>query len=352
MFRRYPEALCAKIADMMDLRSIKPICDARRLVQIVYLCRSAIRTCMRSGDIEGSLWRSFLGILRQGSLSGAARTLAVAQPTVRRHLETLEASSGTTLFARSPTGPYPEIALDYAPRPRRWKSSARPTSLSAQRRGDSAALAGTVRITASEIVGAEILPRILAQLRERHPALSFDVTLSNRTEDVMRHDADLAIRMVRPAQDQLVARKAGDLTVGLFAHQTWLEGRPKPTDLKALAETKCLIGYDTDRAIIRALEAHGISLSRSAFCFRSDSDLAQLAAIRAGIGVGPCQVGLAARDPALRRVLPHLEFNMEVWIVVHPDLRENRRVRVTFDDLVAGLQGYTNEADARKVSTP
>jgi DNA-binding transcriptional LysR family regulator len=306
---------------------------------------------MRSGDIEWSLWRSFLGILRQGSLSGAARTLAVAQPTVRRHLETLEASLGTTLFARSPTGLVPtEIALDLRASAEAMEAAA--AFLVRTASGDSAALAGTVRITASEIVGAEILPRILAQLRERHPALSFDVTLSNRTEDVMRHDADLAIRMVRPAQGQLVARKAGDLTVGLFAHQTWLEGRPKPTDLKALAETKCLIGYDTDRAIIRALEAHGISLSRSAFCFRSDSDLAQLAAIRAGIGVGPCQVGLAACDPALRRVLPHLEFNMEVWIAVHPDLRENRRVRVTFDDLVAGLQGYMNEADARKVSTP
>jgi DNA-binding transcriptional LysR family regulator len=291
---------------------------------------------MNLENLDWALWRSFLAILREGSLSGAARTLDVAHPTVRRHLDELEARLSAPLFVRSPSGLVAtELALSLRDAAQTMESAAAHLVRTAS--ADAGATAGAVRIAASEIMGVEVLPPILSALKAEHPGLSFELTLSNTIEDVLRHDADIAVRMTRPAQDGLLARKVGRIPLGLYAHESWIARHGQPDSLADPIASGSLIGYDRDPAIIRALADFGLQATRTDFGFRSDSDLAQLAALRAGLGVGVCQQPIADRDPQLRRVLPAFTHGLEIWLVTHPNLRHVRRVRATLDGLASGL---------------
>jgi DNA-binding transcriptional LysR family regulator len=294
---------------------------------------------MSMQNIDWALWRSFLAILRESSLSGAARALDVAHPTVRRHLDELEARLGAPLFVRSPSGLVAtDLALSLREAAQTMESAAYLLLRTAS--AEAGAVAGAVRIAASEIIGVEVLPPILSALKARHPGLSFELTLGNRIEDVLRHDADIALRMTRPAQEGLVARKLGLVPLGLYAHESWIARHGEPVSLVDLIASGFLIGYDRDPAIIRALAALGLHAAPTDFGFRSDSDLAQLAALRSGLGVGLCQHSIAARDPKLRRVLPAFTHALEMWLVTHPNLRDARRVRATLDGLAAGLTDH------------
>jgi DNA-binding transcriptional LysR family regulator len=199
---------------------------------------------------------------------------------------------------------------------------------------------GTVRITASEVMGGEVLPPILAKFHSRNPRISVELALSNRNEDLLRGDADIAVRMVRPTQGALVARRIGRIDIGLYGHRHYLKGRVIPRKLEDLRQ-HALIGYDRDQAYARLLERIGVPFTRDMFAFRSDSDLAQLAALRAGFGIGACQLGIARRKKDLVPLLhSELIIPMEVWLVMHRDLRSSRRIRLTFDLLAAELTNY------------
>jgi DNA-binding transcriptional LysR family regulator len=191
-------------------------------------------------------------------------------------------------------------------------------------------------------MGVEVLPPILSALKARHPGLSFELALTNSVENLLRHDADIAVRMLRPAQDGLLARKVALIPLGLYAHESWIARHGEPGNLMELMESGSLIGYDRESAFIRALATAGVQATPSDFGFRSDNDLAQLAALRAGFGVGVCQKALAARDPTLRHVLPAFTFGLETWLVTHPNLRNVSRVRTVLDELANGLIRYAD----------
>jgi DNA-binding transcriptional LysR family regulator len=197
-----------------------------------------------------------------------------------------------------------------------------------------------VRIAASEIMGAEVLPSILTDFCARHPGVVVELSLSDRAEDLLRRDADIAVRMVRPKQGSLVARRIGSITVGLHAHRRYLHERGQPSNVTQLAQ-HVLIGFDRETTSIRALQRLGLKLRRDDFAFRTDSHLAQLAAIRAGFGIGICQTAIARRDSNLVRVLPNdFGFDLEVWIAMHEDLRATLPMRTIFDHLAAALSDY------------
>lgn len=298
---------------------------------------------MPSVDPGWELYRTFLHAMREGSLSGAARTLDLTQPTVGRHLDQLElALGGVPLFVRSQRGLTPtEAAHSLLPHVETMAAAA--STLIRAASGEAEAARGTVRITASEIVGAEVLPPILAAFRERHPHITVELLLSNQTEDLLQREADIAVRMVRPAQSALLAKHLGRVLCGFHAHRRYLEAHGEPATLGDLAR-HAVIGFDKETASVRAVRAMGVSLSRETFAFRTDSDLAQLAMIRAGCGVGICQRGIARRDPALRAVLTdHFRFELPIWLVMHEDLRESRRMRLMFDHLGEGLSAYLAE---------
>jgi DNA-binding transcriptional LysR family regulator len=291
------------------------------------------------------LYRSFLAVLREGSLSGAARALGLAQPTVGRHVEALEQALGLALFTRSGQGLAPtEAALELRPHAEALAASAAALLRAASGQGSSGTR-GTVRVTASEVVGAEVLTPILARLRRENPGLVVELALSNRTEDLLRRDADIAVRMVRPAQGALVARRLGVVELGLHAHRLYLDRCGAPVVLDDL-RAHALIGFDCESAFTRGLRARGVALHRGMFALRTDSDLAQLAAVRAGFGIGVCQVGLARRDPSLVRVLPDaFSIGLETWLAMHEDLRASRRCRAASDALAAGLADYAASAN-------
>jgi DNA-binding transcriptional LysR family regulator len=295
---------------------------------------------MSGTEPSWELYETFLSVMRTGSLSGASRALAVAQPTVRRRIEALEASLGAVLFTRATNGLVPTDAARVT-RPHAEAMAASAHALVRATSGPLEAERGTVRVTASEIVGLEVLPGLLAPFRAQWPELQLELALSNRLEDLLRRDADVAIRMTAPTQSSLVARKVGVIPVGLFAHRDYLARHPAPKKPAELLKGHALIGADRDRSLINAVSALGLNLSPRDFSIRTDSDGAQLNAVRAGLGIGVCQVPLGERTAALVRVLPKVAIPLEVWVVMHEDQRSVRRVRLVFEHLVKSLGDYT-----------
>src|SRR5271168_3890143 len=280
--------------------------------------------------------RTFVEVARAGSLSGAARRLGLTQPTVGRHIDALEAALGLTLFTRSPRGLTPtSAALALEPHVEAMAAAAAAFGRAAS--GEAAADRGTLRVTASEVIGCEVLPPILASFRAEHPGIAIELGLTNKTEDLARRDADIAVRMVRPTQSGLVARRIGASRIGLYAHRDYLARFGEPRSLADLA-SHCLIGFDRDNSSFRTAGDLARGLKREDFGFRCDNDLAQLAALRAGAGVGGCQENIARRTPELVAILPNvIQYALEVWLVMHEDLKATRRVRLLFDHLAAGL---------------
>jgi DNA-binding transcriptional LysR family regulator len=295
---------------------------------------------MTKTEPSWDFYRTFLAVLKEGSLTGAARVLGLTQPTVGRHIDALEEAMGFQLFTRSQHGlAATHAALELRPHAETLSSAAASFLRTASGQGGS--VKGTVRVSASEIVGVEILPPILADLRERHPDLDIELVLSNALEDLLRRDADIAVRMVEPAQDALVVRWIGNVALGFHAHRRYLERHGAPECLEDLMGHS-LIGFDREApAALSMLRGKLPVFEQTRFALRADSHLAQLAAIRAGFGIGVCQTGLAARDPDLVHVLCDVfEMKLGTWLAMHENLKSTPRCRAAFDALANGLKGY------------
>jgi DNA-binding transcriptional LysR family regulator len=292
-----------------------------------------------TSDIGWELYRSFLAVLIEGSLSGAARALGVAQPTVGRHVAALEKSLGIALFTRSQIGLMPtEAALSLRNYAEAMQSMAAALERAAASQGTG--VRGTVRVTASDVIGVEVLPPIIASLRDEHPDLVLELVLTDRMQDLLRREADIAVRMTRPRQELLVARRVGQIELGLYAHQRYLSRHGTPNTMADLTR-HALIGFDQTTAFIRGAAKSLSGWRREAFAMGTDNNLAQLALIRSGAGIGVCQTAIARRDDSIVRLFArHFSMQMETWITMHEDLRNSPRCRVVFDALVKGLQRY------------
>jgi DNA-binding transcriptional LysR family regulator len=299
---------------------------------------------MSSREPDWNLWRTFLAVMAEGSLSGAARQLRIAQPTVGRHIDELESLLTTSLFTRSQVGLEPTgAARQLAPHAETMATTA--ATLLRIASGEAEQVRGTIRITASETIGGQVLPPILGRFRDAWPQTAIELVLSNDTQDLLRREVDIAVRMVQPSQSALVARKIGMTTIGLFAHPRYIAAHGTPESPADLPH-HTWIGFDQETAGIRALRSMGLDVDRSTFAIRSDSDLAQLAAVRAGVGIGACQLGLA-RDPPLVRVLADaFSFDLGIWVAMHEDLKAIRRMRLMFDHLSRELDAYVATSSA------
>ena len=309
------------------------------LKEIALICIYVIHFCMMQSEPGWELFRTFLEVARDGSLSGAARKLALTQPTVGRHIDALEAALGLSLFSRSPQGlTATPAALELVGHAETMAAA----SAALRRTASSGAHTdrGTVRIAASEMIGCEVLPPMLASFRESHPGIVLELALSNRNEDLLRRDADVAVRMARPRQKSLVARRVGKTAIGLYAHRNYLEAHGAPETLADFGK-HCVIGFDRDDWSLQSLGPLPQEVTRGHFGFRCDSDLAQFAALRAGVGIGGCQHNIARRFKELVPVLDKaIRFELEVWIAMHEDMKSTARVRMLFDHLAAGLAAF------------
>lgn len=300
---------------------------------------------MTAPALDWDHYRTFLAILEEGSQSGAARALGLTQPTVGRHLDALERAAGKPLFLRSHQGLLPtETALSMRSYAETMAASA--AALARTASADSESPEGTVRISVSEVIGLEVLPPILVELQELYPRLTIELSLSDAVEDLLKQQADIAVRMVEPTQGALVSRKIGGIPIGLFAHRRYLERHGTPRTIDDMSAHR-LIGFDRELAYIREAMKIYPGLADMRFDFRSDSNVAQLAMIRAGGGIGMCQVGLGARDPDLVHLFAEqVHMQLRTFLVMHENLRRVPRCRVAFDALAEGLLDYRGTATA------
>ena len=292
------------------------------------------------------LYRSLLAVLEHGSLSAAARELGLTQPTIGRHVEQLEHMLGQQLFTRSQQGLTPSDAA-LALKPFAEIMAATSAALVRTAADAGGQVCGTVRISASEVIGIEVLPNILAGLQEEHPALEIELSSTDAVEDVLNREADIAVRMAEPTQKALIARHVGAIPLGFYAHRRYLEHHGVPASLDDLARHR-LIGFDRQTAFVRAVAQRVPILSDVHFSFRTDSNLAQFAAIKAGCGIGVCQVHLAEQAGDMVRLLAEqFELPLHTWIVMHEDLKTSPRCRAVFDGVVRGLETYVKQGQPR-----
>lgn len=299
-----------------------------------------------TADPDWDHYRSFLAVLREGTLSGAARRLGLTQPTIGRHIDELEARLGVALFSRAPSGLLPtEAARMLEPHAAAMEAAA--GALLRMAGGGAEAARGTVRLTASEIVGVEVLPPMLTAIRRDHPDIVLELAPGNRNEDVLHRAVDIAVRMTRPTQGALVARHIGTVPIGLFARRDYLARRGTPRRLADL-DGHDIIGFDREKPALRGLEALAGALDRDRFALRTDHDLAMLAMLRAGFGLGLCQRGIGLRDGLVPLLEKDIAIPLDIWMTMHGDLRGVRRMRIVFDGLAEGLATYVRASAPKR----
>lgn len=290
----------------------------------------------RSVTFDWNRARGFLVTVEEGSLSAAARALGMAQPTLGRQVRALERDLGVALFERTGRGlALTPSGLELVEHVRAMGEAAARVSLTAS--GRSQSIEGTVRITATEVTAAYVLPPIVAGLRRAEPGIVVEVVASNSLADLRRREADIAVRSVRPTDPDLIARKLRDETGQLYATAACLERFGELREPADMARAE-FVGFEDNEAYLAALNARGMGLAARNFPVLSASHLVLWELVRQGVGIGPMATGIGDAEPRVRRAAPWLEpFGFETWLVAHRELSTSRRVRLVYDWLAAAL---------------
>ena len=291
---------------------------------------------MAQNSFDWTLVRSFLAVLDAGSLMGAARQMGALQPTLSRHITELEAQLGAPLFERTGRGVLPTtLALAIAESARQMATSADTLARTLTRSRE--ATAGTVRITTSEVAASYLLPPVLARLHLAEPGIQIELVASNQISNLLRREADIAVRMVRPAQGSLVARKLGDIAIIAGAHTGYLQRAGTPRKPGDLLQHR-LIGYDRDDTIERGFAKFGLALPHEAFALRTDNHLAYGRLVAAGAGIGFVAAYNLRHWPGVVPLLPMLKIApLPCWLAVHREIRGSALVRRVYDFLAEAI---------------
>jgi len=295
--------------------------------------------------------RAFLVTAEEGSLSAAARVLGLAQPTLGRQVDALEAELGVVLFERVGRGlTLTPSGMDLLDHVRAMGEAATRVSLAAA--GHSQSVEGKVVIAASDVVAAFVLPPILARLRQAQPGIEVEIVVSTRASDLLRREADIAIRNFRPSEPDLIARKIVDVPARLYATHAYLErlGNPRlPHDLR-MAD---FISIDGSGMFLKGLNAMGLNLTERNFPILTENYLVMWEMVKQGLGIGILDGSIGDAEPSVKRALPDLEpFVFPIWLVAHRELNTSRRIRIVFDLLASELADHWGRRLASKVSTP
>ncbi len=297
-----------------------------------------MRLCMEWNGIKFD-WnhaKAFLITAEEGSLSAAARVLGAAQPTLGRQVAALETELGIVLFQRVGRGlTLTQAGLELLDHVRAMGDAANRVSLAAI--GQSQSIEGTVRISASEVYAAYLLPPIIARLRREQPGIEIDIVASHNTSDLRRREADIAIRNFRPTEPDLIARKIRDVPARFYATPGYLDqiGNPKlPYDFRK-AE---FINITSGDAYMQAINKMGFDLTTRNFPVMTENYLVMWEYVKQGLGIGVLDAHIGDAEPAVQRILPDLEPLMfPIWLVAHREISTSLRIRTVFDILVAEL---------------
>ena len=283
--------------------------------------------------------RAFLATVEEGTLSAAARTLGLSQPTLGRQVAALEQALGVMLFDRvgrslvlTPAG------LELLDHVRAMGEAAQRISLAAT--GQSQSVAGLVRISAGDFISARVLPPILKELAERAPAISIEIVSTNTLSDLRRREADIAIRHVRPKEPDLIGKLVSTGSAGFYASPAYARRKTLPRSVEALSQAE-FIGFEPVERMLEFLTGLGLPLNRTQFRYVTNNTLAIFEMVRLGMGIGIMSHDMAALNPELEKVLPELEpIPVETWLTTHRELHTSRRIRIVFDHLAAALAGH------------
>jgi DNA-binding transcriptional LysR family regulator len=279
----------------------------------------------------------FVAAADQGSLSGAARALGLSQPTAGRQIQALESQLGVQLFGRTARGlTLTDTGMELLGYAREMSEAANRLALAALGRVE--AVGGVVRITASEIVATYRLPPILAALRAAEPEIEVELVASNATDNLLQREADIAVRMYRPSQIDVITRSLGEIELGVYAAESYLARRGCPTSFEDLLEHD-VIGYDRDDSMIRAFRAAGLTVERRFFPIRTDDHVAAWQMVVQGNGIGFMQVAIGDAEPVVRRLFPELPLpTLPIWLTAHSELKTSRPIRRVYDFIADSLR--------------
>lgn len=279
-------------------------------------------------------FRLILAISRSGSLKGAAKVLGHDHSTIFRWLNSLESKLQVQLFERD-AGIY--RATDAGERMILAAERMEEEALALDRdiTGRDARLSGNLRITCSESLAYRLLNDLLASFRSRHEGITLELLVDNRQLDLLRREADIAIRATRPIEGDLFGRQIAETAWALYASPKYLCDRPEVTI--APFEGHRFIGWDT-AAVAAAATWLAETVPGEAIVYRSSSLINQMMAVKAGIGMAllPCYLGDQEDD--IQSVSgPEAALTRELWLITHKDLRNTARVRAFFDVVGQGL---------------
>ncbi len=287
-------------------------------------------------DLDWSHLQSFVAVAEHGSLSAAARARHSSQPTLSRHIALLEQSLGARLFIRNKTGvTLTDRGSALVAHAGEMADAAARLSILAQ--GGDGAMAGAVRITASQIMATFLLPPVLTALHQEYPEIEIELVASDATDNLLRREADIAVRMYRPTQGDVIAKHIGNLALGAYATKDYIARHGMPEKLADILDHD-LVGYDRSTLIIDGIAAMGMQVDRSAFKFRCDDQVVCWQMVRAGFGIGFNQTTIAQSDPNIVSVAgPEPVGYLPVWLAAHAELRQTPRIRKVYDALSAEL---------------
>jgi len=276
--------------------------------------------------------QSFVVVAQQGSLSKAAGILTISQPTLSRHMAALEQQLGITLFDRSTQG----LKLTRDGTKLMQSSEAMQQAADSFARiasGATVSLSGDIRISANEVIGLYYLPAVIARFNQLYPQVKVEIVIENQVTSLNKRDADIALRMFRPTQPDLIAKRLPDIELQITASKHYINQHGEPRNLSELC-TYPIIGFDRDQQMEKAVKAMGLNLSDLNIVSKTDFLPLHVELIRAGAGIGVTHQPLIDQFADLQPILldvtiPALEF----WLVCHADVQHNRKIRTMMDFL-------------------
>ncbi|MDO6520294.1 LysR family transcriptional regulator [Shimia thalassica] len=281
--------------------------------------------------------RAFLVTAEEGSLSAAARALGMAQPTLGRQVDGLEQELGVVLFERVGRGlTLTPSGLELLDHVRDMGDAAGRVSLTAL--GQSQALEGTISISASETYATVLLPPLVAKLRQQEPGIHVEIVVANHASDLLRREADIAIRNFRPTEPDLIAKKIGMVDAALYATPQYIEKIGAPTTPYALRHAD-FVNMDRTGGMLKGLNSLGLGLTEANFPLLTESYLVMWELVKQGAAIGILDAHIGDAEPKVRRLLPDLEpLTFPIWLVAHREVTTSRRIRRVFDFLAEELK--------------
>lgn len=292
-------------------------------------------------SLDWSLIQSYLAVAETGSLSAGARRLGTSQPTLGRQIRALEQRLEVELFQRHARGlDLTKLGQEILPAAQSMRDAMNALSIAAA--GSRTALEGDVRITSSVFMAHHVMPKILADIRQAEPAIHVDLVATDDSDNLLFREADIAVRMYRPRQLDMITRHVGDITLGLFASRSYIDRMGTPIVGEDLRHHD-LVGYDTSDLIVRSMREAGLPAQRDWFKVRCDNQSAYWELVRAGCGIGFCQRHTALAEPDIVELLPGLAIpSLPVWLTAHEAMRHTPRITRIWELLSDGLRPFVS----------